>query len=67
MSTLTLQLSAAAHTTPTALVPALSGTVVVTVFQSSQLFVAGSVSVLTSDPFTVRSIVRGAGPPSAPM
>ena len=67
VSALTLQLSAAAHRTPTVLAPADRSTVAVTVDQSSQLLVAGRVSVCTSVPFTVRSIVRGAGPPSAPM
>ena len=67
VSTLTLQLSPVAHVTPTVLVPAVRLTSAVTVDHVSQLVVAGRVSVLTSVPLTVRSIVRGAGPPSAPM
>jgi hypothetical protein len=54
------------QSTPTSLVPFVSVTGVVTVAQSSQLAVAGRVRVVTSLPFTVTSIVRGAGPPSAP-
>jgi hypothetical protein len=67
VSTLTLQLSLAAHSTPTVLLPAVRSTFAVTVAHASQLLVAGSVSVCTSEPLTTRSIVRGAGPPSAPM
>ena len=67
VSTLTLQLSVAAHRTPTVLAPALSETSAVTVDQSSQLVVGGSVSGPVSVPLTISSMVRGAGPPSAPM
>jgi hypothetical protein len=66
VSTLTLQLSVAAHKTPTVLAPAFSETSAVTVDQSSQLLVGGSVSGPVSAPFTISSMVRGAGPPSAP-
>ena len=66
VSTLTLQLSPLAHSTPTVSVPAVSETLVVTVDQSSQLAVGGSVTGPVSVPLTTRSMVRGAGPPRAP-
>ena len=65
-STFTLQSSPAAQSTATVFWPACRVTGSVTVAQSSQLAVGGSV-IWVGVPLTSRVIVRGAGPPSAPM
>ena len=63
LSTFTVQLSAAAHSRPTVLAPAFRSTSAVTVAQSSQLLVAGRVSVLTSQPFTTNRWFAGPARP----
>jgi hypothetical protein len=61
-----LQLVPVPQDSATEFVPARRLACVVTADQSFQLAVGGSVSVRTVLPLTTRSMVRGAGPPSAP-
>ena len=59
LSTATLQLLPVPHRTSTALVPAFSDVVVVTVDHGWAVSVGAAVSVVTRCPLTTRAIVRG--------